>query len=32
MIAISAGSFQIDQIELNVKEAALRLGVPGEQA
>lgn len=32
MVSISAGSFQVDQIELNVKEAALRLGVPGAQA
>ncbi len=32
MVVISSGSFQVDKIELNVKEAALRLGVPGDQA
>lgn len=31
MISVSAGSFQADQIVLNSKEAAIRLGVPSNQ-
>ncbi len=32
MIPVCAGAFSIDQIVLNVKEAALRLGVPSQSA
>ncbi len=31
MVSVSTGSLQIDQIVLNAKEAALRLGVPRDQ-
>ena len=32
MIPVCAGTFQVEQIVLNIKEAAYRLGVPNDQA